>query len=40
MRVAWTARARVRLAEIHDYIGQDSKPHALAMVERILDSAE
>ena len=40
MKVAWTARARTRLAEIHDYIAQDSKPRALAMVERILDRAE
>ena len=37
MKVVWTARARTRLAEIHDYIAQDSKPRALAMVERILD---
>ena len=40
MKVAWTARARTRLAEIHDYIAQDSKPRALAMVERILDRGE
>jgi toxin ParE1/3/4 len=40
MKVKWTARARTRLAEIHDYIAQDSKPRALAMVERILDCAE
>ena len=40
MKVTWTARARTRLAEIHDYIAQDSKPRALAMVERILDRAE
>jgi plasmid stabilization system protein ParE len=40
MRVTWTARARTRLAEIHDYIAQDSKPHAVAMVQRILDRAE
>jgi plasmid stabilization system protein ParE len=40
MKVAWTARAWTRLAEIHDYIAQDSKPRALAMVERILDRAE
>jgi toxin ParE1/3/4 len=33
-------RARTRLAEIHDYIAQDAKPRALAMVERILDRAE
>jgi hypothetical protein len=26
MKVAWTARARTRLAEIHDYIAQDSEP--------------
>ena len=39
MKVSWTARARTRLAEIHDYIAQDSKPRALAMVERILDRA-
>src|SRR5258708_682684 len=37
MKVTWTARARTRLAEI---IAQDSKPRALAMVERILDRAE
>jgi plasmid stabilization system protein ParE len=36
----WTARARTRIAEIHDYIAQNSKPRALAMVERILDRAE
>jgi hypothetical protein len=30
MKVTWTARARTRLAEIHDYIAQDSKPRALA----------
>ena len=40
MKVTWTARARTRLAEIHDYIAQDSKPRALAMVDRILDRAE
>jgi len=40
MKVTWTARARTRLAELHDYIAQDSKPRALAMVERILDRAE
>jgi toxin ParE1/3/4 len=40
MKVTWTAQARTRLAEIHDYIAQDSKPRALAMVERILDRAE
>jgi toxin ParE1/3/4 len=40
MKVMWTARARTRLAELHDYIAQDSKPRALAMVERILDRAE
>jgi hypothetical protein len=31
MKVTWTARARTRLAELHDYIAQDSKPRALAM---------
>jgi plasmid stabilization system protein ParE len=40
MKVTWTARARTRLAELHDYIAQDSKPRPLAMVERILDRAE
>jgi plasmid stabilization system protein ParE len=40
MKLTWTARARTRLAELHDYIAQDSKPRALAMVERILDRAE
>ena len=40
MKVRWTARARTRLAEIHDYIAQDSKARALAMVERILDRAD
>jgi plasmid stabilization system protein ParE len=35
MKVKWT-----RLAELHDYIAQDSKSRALAMVERILDRAE
>jgi plasmid stabilization system protein ParE len=40
MKVSWTARARTRLAELHGYIAQDSKPRALAMVERILDRAE
>jgi plasmid stabilization system protein ParE len=40
MKVTWTARARTRIAEIHDYIAQNSKPRALAMVERILDRAE
>jgi len=40
MNVAWTARARTRLAELHDCIAQDSNPRALAMVERILDRAE
>jgi len=40
MKVTWTARARTRLAELHDYIAQDSKPRALAMVEQILDRAE
>ena len=37
MKVTWTARARTRLAEIHDYIAQDSKSRAVAMVERIVD---
>lgn len=36
MRVVWTARARARLAEIHDYISRQSPERALAMVERIL----
>lgn len=40
MKIKWTARARTRLAELHDYIAQDSKPRALAVVERILDRAE
>jgi plasmid stabilization system protein ParE len=40
MKVTWTARARTRLAEIHDYIAQDSKPRALATVERIFDRAD
>ena len=40
MKITWTARARTRLAELHDYIAQDSKPRALAVVERILDRAE
>ena len=40
MKLTWTARARTRLAELHDYIAQDSKPRALAMVERILDRTE
>jgi plasmid stabilization system protein ParE len=40
MKLTWTARARTRLAELHDYIAKDSKPRALAMVERILDRAE
>jgi plasmid stabilization system protein ParE len=40
MKLTWTARARTRLAELHDYIAQDSKPRAQAMVERILDRAE
>jgi plasmid stabilization system protein ParE len=40
MKLTWTARARTRLAELHDYIEQDSKTRALAMVERILDRAD
>jgi toxin ParE1/3/4 len=40
MKVTWTARARTRLAEIHDYIAQDSKPSALAKVEGMPDRAE
>jgi len=40
MKLKWTARARTRLAEIHDYIAQHSKIRALAMVERILDRGE
>jgi toxin ParE1/3/4 len=40
MKVTWTAKARTRLAELHDYIAQDSKPRALAMVERLLDRSE
>jgi plasmid stabilization system protein ParE len=40
MKVTWTARARTRLSELHDYIAQDSKPRALAMVERLLDRSE
>jgi toxin ParE1/3/4 len=40
MKLTWTARARTRLAELHDYIAQDSKPRALAMVERILDRTD
>jgi hypothetical protein len=30
MKVTWTARARTRLAEIHDYNSKDSKPRTLA----------
>jgi plasmid stabilization system protein ParE len=37
MKVTWTARARTRLAELHNYIAQNSKPRALSMVERLLD---
>ncbi len=40
MKLTWTARARTRLAELHDYIAKDSKIRALAIVERILDRAE
>ncbi|MGO8972174.1 MAG: type II toxin-antitoxin system RelE/ParE family toxin [Steroidobacteraceae bacterium] len=40
MKVTWTAHARTRLAGLHDYIAQDSRPRALAMVEQILDRAE
>jgi plasmid stabilization system protein ParE len=40
MKLSWTARARTRLAEVYDYIAQDSKIRALAMVERILDRAD
>ncbi len=36
MKVVWTARARTRLAEIHEYIAQQSSERALAIVERIL----
>lgn len=36
----WTDRAWTRLAELHNYIAQDSKPRAMAMVERILDPAK
>jgi|SRR5882672_932186 len=36
MKVVWTARARSRLNEIHDYIAPQSSERALAMVERIL----
>jgi len=36
MKVVWTARARTRLAEIHDYVAQQSGERALALVERIL----
>jgi toxin ParE1/3/4 len=40
MKVTWTAKPRMRLAELYDYIAQDSKPRALAMVERLLDRSE
>ena len=40
MRVVWSARARTRLAEIHDYIAQTSKPRALQVVERLLARSE
>jgi toxin ParE1/3/4 len=40
MKITWTARARTRLAELHDYIAQDSKQRALTMVERILDRTD
>jgi len=36
MKVVWTARARTRLAEIHDYVALQSSERALALVERIL----
>jgi toxin ParE1/3/4 len=37
MKVTSTARARTRLAELHDYIAQDSKSRALAVVERLVN---
>jgi toxin ParE1/3/4 len=37
MKVTWTARARTRLAELHDYIAQDSKSRALTVVERLVN---
>ena len=40
MKVTWTAKPRTRLAELYDYIAQDSKPRALAMAERLLDRSE
>ena len=40
MRVVWSARARTRLAEIHDYIAQSSRERALGVVERLLTRSE
>ena len=40
MKVVWSARARTRLAEIHDYIAQTSRERALGIVERLLSRSE
>ncbi|HEY6455461.1 MAG TPA: type II toxin-antitoxin system RelE/ParE family toxin [Steroidobacteraceae bacterium] len=37
MKVTWTAKARTRLADLHDDIAQDSKTRALATVERVVN---
>ena len=35
MRVVWTARAKARLRQIHDYIAQDQPVNAQRVVDRI-----
>jgi toxin ParE1/3/4 len=40
MRVVWSARARSRLAEIHAYIAESSKPRASQVIDRLLARSE
>lgn len=35
MKVVWTARARSRLREIHDYIAEDAPQRAIEVVDRL-----
>lgn len=39
MEVVWTAKARARLRELHDYIAKDSPQRALAVVDRLTARA-
>lgn len=40
MRVVWTARAQLRLQEIHDYIAQDQPLNAQRMINRLISRGD